>query len=103
MLHNEHLVRYTPYRIRLVDDLDWRATPEAATSALGAPTTTSTAGEEVVVMSWERGSLRLVFEFAPPRPPAPPGVDPDRPLLRIVKMEVVGDGGSGGGVASGDS
>jgi len=89
MAHNEHLFRYTPYRLDLGAGLDWRATPEDATSALGAPASTSTEGDELVVMSWRRDSVRLTLEFAPLRPPVPPGFKADRPVLRVVRMDAV--------------
>ena len=87
MLHNEHLYRYTPFRLRFSEQLDWRATPTAATRAVGAPVSTASADGEVVIMVWDRGSVRLTFEFAPPRSPAPPGLSSDEPVLRVVRME----------------
>jgi tetratricopeptide (TPR) repeat protein len=106
MLHNEHLLRYTPYRIRLLEDLDWRTTPERATEALGAPFSTTGHDDELVVMVWDREFVRLTLEFAPPRTPAPPGVDPARPKLRVVRMEAIDEGSgsirdSGGGGGGG--
>lgn len=89
MAHNEHLFRYTPYRLDLGAGLDWRATPEAATSALGAPESTSLGGEDLVVMVWLRDRVRLTLEFAPFRPPVPPGCNPERPILRVVRMDAV--------------
>lgn len=90
-LHNEHLYRYTPYRIRLTENLDWRATPTDATRALGAPASTATTDDGLVVMAWDREGFRLTLEFAVPRPPAPPGFDPEVPALRVVRMTVRGD------------
>lgn len=87
MLHNEHLYRYTPFRLRFSEQLDWKATPAAATRVLGAPVSTATADGEVVIMIWDRSAVRLTFEFAPPRSPAPPGLSTDEPVLRVVRME----------------
>jgi tetratricopeptide (TPR) repeat protein len=87
MLHNEHLLRYTPFRLRLSGDLDWRSAPESATRALGAPVSTAGAEGGIVVMVWEREAVRLTLEFAPPRPPAPTGLAADRPVLRVVRIE----------------
>ncbi len=87
MLHNQHLLRYTPYRLHIGPDLDSRATPAMATAALGAPKSTSTSGDEIVIMVWLRQRLRLTLEFAPPPAPAPPGLAADKPILRVVKME----------------
>jgi tetratricopeptide (TPR) repeat protein len=89
MVHNEHLLRYTPYRLELGYELDWRSTPEVATSALGAPESTSNGGTDVVVMVWRRDRVRLTLEFAPLRPPVPPGFSTDRPVLRVMRMEAV--------------
>jgi len=89
MLHSQHLLRYTPYRLQLGPDLDSRSTPEIATAALGAPESTSTSGDEIVVMVWLSDRVRLTLEFAPPRTPLPPGVAADRPVLRVVRMEAV--------------
>jgi tetratricopeptide (TPR) repeat protein len=89
MLHNEHLLRYTPYRLDLGSAIDSRSTPEVATAALGAPESTSTSGDDQVVMVWLRDRLRLTLEFAPPRFPTPPGVPSDRPMLRVVRMEMI--------------
>jgi len=89
MLHNQHLLRYTPYRLHIGPDLDSRSTPEIATAALGAPRSTSTSGDEIVVMVWLRDNVRLTLEFAPPRTPVPSGVAADKPVLRVVRMETV--------------
>jgi tetratricopeptide (TPR) repeat protein len=97
MLHNEHLIRYTPYRLELVGDLDWRATPEVSTRALGAPASTATGDGGFVVMVWDRDELRLTMEFAPPRAPAPPGFDPEKPALRVLRLEVAEQPDDGGG------
>ena len=93
MLHNEHLVRYTPYRLDLGAGLDWRAAPETATSVLGAPLETRGAQDEAVVMAWHDGPTRVSLEFAPPRPPVPPPVDRGRPHLRVVRLVLVPDDG----------
>ena len=89
MLHNQHLLRYTPYRLHVGSFLDSGATPEIATANLGAPESTSTDGDKLVVMAWLRGNVRLTLEFAPPRPPTPLGIPGDQPVLRVVRMETV--------------
>ena len=89
MMHNEHLLRYTPYRLQLGSAIDASSTPEAATAALGAPASTTVDGDDLVVMVWLRGDLRLTLEFATPRSPAPPGAPADRPMLRVVRIERV--------------
>lgn len=97
MLHNEHLVRYTPYRLDLGAGLDWKAIPEAATSLLGAPRETRGAEDEAIVMTWHDGPIRTSLEFAPPRPPAPSPLDREKPHLRVVRLELVPAGGGGPG------
>jgi len=92
MAHNQHLLRYTPYRLDFGAGLDWRSTPEAATAALGAPVSTSADGEDLVVMVWHRDEVRLTLEFAPLRPPVPSGFNPGRPVLRVMRMEAVRSG-----------
>lgn len=87
MLYNEHLVRYTPYRLDLGSSVDWRATPETATANFGAPASTTRDGEDIVVMVWNRGGVRMTLEFAPPRQPIPSGLSSDRPCLRVVRLE----------------
>jgi tetratricopeptide (TPR) repeat protein len=89
MLHNEHLYRYTPYRLQFSDQLDWQATPAAATRTFGAPVSTSRSDDEIVIMVWERDRVRLTFEFAQPRSPTPPGLAVDEPVLRVVRMEAI--------------
>lgn len=89
MLHNDNLVRYTPYRLELANNLNWRSPPAAATSALGAPESTSAGGVEVVVMVWRREDLRLTLEFALPRPPVPLRFEADRLVLRVIRMEAL--------------
>lgn len=89
MLHNEHLLRYTPYRLEVGSGIGSRSTPEAATAALGAPESTSSSGNDLVAMEWLKGDLRLTMEFAPPRTPVPPGARADRPMLRVVRLEAV--------------
>jgi len=95
MVHNEHLLRYTPYRMSLGRGLDWRATPSTATGTLGAPTSTSRDGDDVVVMAWDRGGVELTLEFAPPREPPPPGIDSADPMLRVVRLRAAPDSESG--------
>ncbi len=89
MMHNEHLLRYTPYRLQLGPAIDARSNPETATAALGAPVSTTASGDDLVVMVWRRGDVQLTLEFAPPRTPAPPGVPADQPMLRVVRIERV--------------
>lgn len=89
MLHNEHLVRYTPYRLDLGSEITWTAVPEIATSNLGAPTSTSESGEEFVIMIWRRDAVRLTLEFSMPRFPAPPAYPEDRPVLRVVRIDAI--------------
>lgn len=89
MLHNQHLLRYTPYRLQLGPKLGSLSGPAIATTTLGAPISTSTSGEEIVVMVWHRERVRLTLEFAPPLIPAPPGVATDKPVLRVVRMEAI--------------
>ncbi|MEE4273583.1 MAG: tetratricopeptide repeat protein [Thermoanaerobaculales bacterium] len=85
-LYNEHLYRYTPFRLELAPGLDWQAGPAEATSTLGAPASTATVEDGLVVMSWIRGHVRLGLEFAPPRTPVPPGMDAEKPALRVVRI-----------------
>ncbi len=86
IVYNEHLLRYTPYRMSLGRGLDWRATPATATRTLGAPTSTSHDGDDVAVMAWNRGGIELTLEFAPPREPTPPGIDGPGPMLQVLRM-----------------
>lgn len=90
MLHNEHLYRYTPYRLRFSDEFDWQATPAAATRALGAPVSTQQSGEEIVIMVWDRETVRLTLEFALPRLPTSPDLATDKAVLRVVRMVALG-------------
>jgi hypothetical protein len=72
-----------------MDGLDWRATPASATRSLGAPTSTTATEDGLVLMIWRRGSVKLTLEFAPPRQPVPPGFEPGKPALRVVRMEAI--------------
>lgn len=92
MLHNQHLLRYTPYHLQIGPEVDSLSGPEIATAAFGAPKSTTTSGDEIVVMVWHRDSVRLTLEFAPPLVPAPPGVPTDKPILRVVRMDVAEGG-----------
>jgi len=89
MLHNENLYRYTPYRIQLMGDVDWRASPAIATGTLGAPESTTSTEDGLVMMSWLREHVRLTMEFSPPRSPVPFGFQPDEPVLRVVRLEAL--------------
>jgi tetratricopeptide (TPR) repeat protein len=89
LLHNDTMLRYTPYRLSLGRGLDWRTRPADATSALGAPASTSRAGDDIVVMVWVRDAVRLTMEFAPPRTPTHPDLAPDEPVLRVLRLESV--------------
>ena len=87
ILQAENLFRYTPYRLRFGDEVDWRATPAIAIAFWGPPTETTTGGDGGIAMIWDMASHRLTLDFARPRSPRPPGVGEGAAMLRSVRLE----------------
>jgi len=85
VLQAENLLRYTPYRLRFGDEVDWRATPATAASFWGAPTEMTT-DNDGVEMTWDFGDHRLTLGFARPRGPGPVDVAEGAAMLRSVRL-----------------
>jgi tetratricopeptide (TPR) repeat protein len=81
LLQAENLLRYTPYRLRVGDTLDWKATPAAAIAAFGPPDRTSSSVDEGITMTWDRFGHKVIFDFGNPRHPRPLAISegPRRP------------------------
>ena len=69
VLQADSLFRYTPYRLRFGDGVDWRATPAAAVAAWGPPAQMIDTPDHGLAMTWNLPSHRLTLEFASPRRP----------------------------------
>jgi len=86
VVNAEHLLRYTPYRLRFACGLDWRATPESALEKLGWPDAMESAGGSTM-LTWELPGASVSLAFSPvaePRPlPLPDGV----PLLSTIRLQ----------------
>lgn len=88
VLNADHLLRYTPYRLRFACGLDWSASPEAAVMRLGLPTALS-GGKGSAVMTWDRGSVSASLVFGPVAEPRPlPVRHTDRALLTVLLKRV---------------
>lgn len=85
-IHAEHMLRYTPYRLRFENGLDWRLQPEAARELLGEPGTEITTPRGDLELTWQRHGLRLVLLFGQPEPPHPALLAEDQHLLRLVTL-----------------
>ena len=86
LLQTENLFRYTPYRLRFGDNLDWRLTPAAAIAAWGPPQHTSTAEDGGITVVWERQGHRISLDFGRPRPPRPAEISEGAAMLRTVRL-----------------
>jgi tetratricopeptide (TPR) repeat protein len=87
ILQAENLLRYTPYRLRFGDEVDWRATPATAIAFWGPPTEITTGGDGGIAMIWDMAGHRLTLGFARPRSPRPPEVAEGAAVLRSVRLE----------------
>ena len=86
LLQAENIIRYTPYRIRFGDTLDWRLTPAAAIAAWGPPSQTAASDNDGFVVSWDLSGHRLTLDFGRPRPPRPLGIQEGAAMLRTVQL-----------------
>ncbi len=86
ILQTDNLSRYTPYRLRIGDGLDWRATPAAAVAALGPPRTMKPADDGSMAASWDYPNHRLTLFFATPREPRPDGVPEGAAMIRAAQI-----------------
>jgi tetratricopeptide (TPR) repeat protein len=82
----DHLYRYTPYRLRFDQELDWRLTPAAAIAAWGPPSRTDTSGDDGMLASWQFDSHRVDVFFGRPRQPTPPGVPEGAAVIRSLQL-----------------
>ena len=86
LLQAENLHRYTPYRLRFDDKLDWSLTPAAAIASWGPPSQTAASGEDGIAVSWDFPGHRLTLDFGRPRPPRPLGLPEGAAMLRTVQL-----------------
>jgi len=87
ILQAENLFRYTPYRLRFGDEVDWGATPATAIAFWGPPSEMTTSGDGSIAMIWDMAGHRLTLDFARPRSPRPPEVLEGAATLRSVRLE----------------
>lgn len=83
----ENLVKYTPYRLQLGDQIDWRTTPSGVIAVLGHPSETSTQTDHSISMTWDINDSRLTLEFGEPRPPRPPDIAAGAAMLRSMQLK----------------
>jgi tetratricopeptide (TPR) repeat protein len=86
LLQAENLYRYTPYRLRFGEQLDWSLTPAAAIASWGPPHRTAASQEDGIVVSWDFPGHRLTLDFGRPRPPRPLGFQEGAAMLRTVQL-----------------
>ncbi len=82
----EALYRYTPYRLKLSNGLDWRASPAAAVAKLGPAVSTDTLDDGDMAMEWNLDGFSLTLVFGQPRPPRPPWSPEGAAVLRSLIM-----------------
>jgi tetratricopeptide (TPR) repeat protein len=87
LLQAENLLRYTPYRLRIGDSLDWRATPAVAIAAFGPPERTSSSVDEGITMTWGHFEHELILDFGNPRHPRPLAIPEGVAMLRGVQLK----------------
>lgn len=87
ILHAENLLRYTPYRLQMDDNLGWQTTPAAAIAVLGPPDDTITSPEQGIAITWLRPTHRITLDFGRPEPPLPSGIPDGVAMLRMVRLE----------------
>jgi tetratricopeptide (TPR) repeat protein len=86
LLQTENLYRYTPFRLRFEDSLDWSLTPAAAIASWGPPSRTRDSQEDGITVSWDFPGHRLTLDFGRPRPPGPLGLPKGAAMLRTVQL-----------------
>jgi len=86
LIDAEHLVKYTPYRLRLGDELGWNSPPAEAVSRLGPPMETSSDEQGGLSFIWQRGEHRVALEFGRPEPPIAAHLEDGAAMLRSVRM-----------------
>ena len=86
LLQAENLYRYTPYRLRFDDTVDWSLTPAAAIASWGPPSSTAGSQEDGIAISWDYPGHRLTLDFGRPRPPRPLGLPEGSAMLRTVQL-----------------
>jgi tetratricopeptide (TPR) repeat protein len=86
LLEAENLYRYTPYRLKFDDKIDWRLTPAAAIASWGPPSHTAASQENGIAVSWDYPDHRLTLDFGRPRPPRPLGLPEGAAMLRTVLL-----------------
>ena len=87
LLQTENLLRYTPYRLRFDDTLDWRTTPAAAIATWGPPDYTAASQDDEIALTWERPEYRLTLDFGRPRLPRPHGISEGAAMLRTIQLK----------------
>jgi tetratricopeptide (TPR) repeat protein len=86
LLQTENLLRYTPYRIRIDEDMNWQTTPAGAIAALGPPVRTSSSADGGLTMTWERSDHALTLDYGTPRPPRPSAIPEGVAMLRNLQL-----------------
>jgi tetratricopeptide (TPR) repeat protein len=86
LLQAENLYRYTPFRLRFDNGLDWSLTPAAAIASWGPPSHTVNSQGDGIAVSWDFPGHRLTLDFGRPRPPVPLGLPEGAAMLRTIQM-----------------
>jgi tetratricopeptide (TPR) repeat protein len=88
IVHAEHLLKYTPYRLHFDNGLDWRITPAVAIATLGPPARSSDHAENGLALSWSLPTHTLTLEFGPPAPPWPPPISEGTSMLLMIRLRL---------------
>ncbi len=83
----DSLLRYTPFRLRLGEGLDWRATPQVARALLGPPERTTGAADDLELLTWRLGQVTATLGFGPPVEPRPLPLAGAATSLRLVVLQ----------------
>ncbi len=92
LLHSENLVRYTPYRLKFANGLDWRLTPSSAINMMGIPNESSRISKDELQMRWEFETFHLTLSFGPAKKPAHPEHPDPAAMLKMIHLSRITSG-----------
>jgi len=94
LVHGEHVLKYSAYRLDFGTRLDWRASPEVAAAVLGPPVTDRVDRGGDRVLTWTTSAVRVELAFGPPEAPRPAPLADGVDLLRLITLRARGATGS---------
>jgi tetratricopeptide (TPR) repeat protein len=86
IFQSENMVRYTPYRLKLDNGLDWRMSPAAAISVFGNPGQSHHGEDHELTLTWTFESATLALTFGPALEPAHPKHGDHAAMLKLLHL-----------------